>query len=86
MHVWYHPTTFQVMALSSHGSTSKVWENTGYKLIVNDDPDIEIQLKRLNRDCKLVIRDGVITGCAESENPEQPGPTDEEALEKPQNG
>ena len=76
MHVWYHPTTFQVMALSSHGTDSKVWENAGYRLIVNDDPDIEAHLGRMNRDCKITIRDGVITGCSASENPVQPVPPD----------
>ena len=60
------------MALSSHGTDSKVWENTGYKLIVTDVPEIETQLGQLNRDCKLTIRDNVITGCSASENPIQP--------------
>lgn len=72
MHIWYHPATLQVMAFSSHGSGSTVWEARGYQFIVNENPEIETHLNRLGRDCKLTIKEGVITGCSASENPIQP--------------
>jgi hypothetical protein len=66
MIVYYQPATGQVMAVYSHGTTSKEWEQQGY---IRGETRLPV-----DRDSRVVVVEGDIIAVEPSPNPVQPQP------------
>ncbi len=74
MIVFYDPNDRnQVMATYPRRYDGDVWASRGY-LQAAVAVDLEPELCRLSRECRVTVEDGVVTGCVAHANPVQPVP------------
>ena len=69
MIVFVNPGTFQVEAVFSHSTDSTVWTDQGFVEYPVADTKA---LRKITRNHKATIKDGVVTSARKSVNPVQP--------------